>query len=126
MRQVASKVDIGQALRRSPVPRAPFVLLVLGLLGGSLICLLVINTTLGATSFRISQLQSTNANLTQQEHTLRQQIAGEESPDQIAKAAQRLGMRQPSQLTFMNPRTHQIYRQNAGHPQKVTRAGSTR
>ncbi len=31
----------------------PFVLLVLVLLGGGLICLLVINTTLGATSFRV-------------------------------------------------------------------------
>ncbi len=45
----------GYATGTVALPRMPFVLLVLVLLGGGLICLLVINTTLGATSFRISQ-----------------------------------------------------------------------
>jgi len=92
----------------------PFVLLVLGLLGGALVCLLVINTTLGATSFRISQLQSTGANLTQQEQNLQRQIATEEAPAEIAKRAYQLGMRPQSQLNFLDLGTHRYYRQAAG------------
>ena len=51
----------GRARRRRPVSRTPFILLVLGLLGGGLVCLLVINTTLAAASFRINALQQSNA-----------------------------------------------------------------
>src|SRR5271170_6197401 len=50
---------------RRPVSRTPFILLVLGLLGGGLVCLLVINTTLAAGSFRISALQQGNAQASQ-------------------------------------------------------------
>jgi len=88
----------------------PFVLLVLGLLGGGLICLLVINTTLGATSFRISQLQGTNASLATQEETLQQQIAAERSPAQIAKLACALGMRAQTNVNILDLGTHRFYR----------------
>jgi hypothetical protein len=88
----------------------PFVLLVLGLLGGGLICLLVINTTLGATSFRISQLQASGAGLATQEETLQQQIASERSPAQIAKMAYALGMRAEATTSILDLGTHRIYR----------------
>jgi hypothetical protein len=87
----------------------PFVLLVLALLGGGLICLLVINTTLGATSFRISQLQSTGASLATQEQTLQQQIASERSPAQIAKRAYELGMRAETSNSILDLRTQRLY-----------------
>jgi hypothetical protein len=86
----------------------PFVLLVLALLGGSLICLLVINTTLGAASFRISQLQKTGAGLATQLQGVRQRVAAEEAPAQIAQRAFQLGMRVQTNVSILDLRTHQI------------------
>jgi hypothetical protein len=88
--------------------RTPFVLLVLGLLGGGLICLLVINTTLATASFRVSNLQQSNASLAQQEQVLQQQIAREESPATIERRAYRLGMRQQQHLNFLNAATGRL------------------
>jgi hypothetical protein len=87
----------------------PFVLLVLGLLGGGLICLLVINTTLGATSFRISQLQKKSLSLSTQEQNLRQQVAAEQAPGAIAERAYALGMRAQAGPAILDLRTHRIY-----------------
>jgi hypothetical protein len=97
----------------------PFVLLVLALLGGGLICLLVINTTLGATSFRITQLQSTNASLSEHDQALRQAIANSEAPGQIAQRAYALGMRSQSQLNYLDPANGRIYRVGARGPGTV-------
>jgi hypothetical protein len=91
------------------VPRMPFVLLVLALLGGGLICLLVINTTLGAASFRISQLQKAGATLSTQEQSLREQVATERAPAEIAKRAYQLGMRVQASTHIVDLRTHQTY-----------------
>ena len=89
----------------------PFVLLVLALLGGGLICLLVINTTLSTAQFRITNLQQSNAALSQQEQALAQQIATDQAPATIEKRAYQLGMRQQKRLTFLNAATGRIYRQ---------------
>lgn len=96
--------------RRLGGPRTPFVLLVLGLLGGGLICLLVINTTLAAASFQITHLQQSNTSLSQQQQALQDQIAKEQAPATIAHRAYQLGMRQQQHLTFLNARTGHIYR----------------
>ena len=48
---------------RSRAPRMPFILLLVGLLGGALVSLLVISTTLAQGSFRITSLQQQNAEL---------------------------------------------------------------
>ncbi len=88
----------------------PFVLLVLALLGGGLICLLVINTTLGATSFRITQLQTTGSNLSTEEQSLQQQVNSEEAPAEIAKEAHQLGMRAQPDENILDLRTHRYYR----------------
>jgi hypothetical protein len=93
-----------------PLPRIPFVLLVLALLGGGLICLLVVNTTLGATSFRISQLQSDNAKLSLQEQTLLDQVAKEQSPAGIEQRAYQLGMRTPATSNILDLRNHRFAR----------------
>ena len=95
-----------------------FALLVLVLLGGGLICLLVINTTLGAKSFRISKLQSTNATLSTQEQVLQQEIAAEQSPAQIARRAYALGMRVQANGNILDLRTHRFDR-------LATQAGAT-
>jgi hypothetical protein len=91
-----------------PLPRIPFILLVLALLGGGLICLLVVNTTLGATSFRISQLQSDNAKLSLQEQTLLGQVAKEQSPQGIEQRAYQLGMRTPATSNILDLRNHRF------------------
>ncbi len=97
-----------------PLPRMPFVLLVLALLGGGLVCLLVINTTLGSSSFRISQLQTENANLSLQQQSLQGQIQGEEGPAQIEAKAYKLGMRVDPATTILDLRTHRYYRLSGG------------
>ncbi|HUB43138.1 MAG TPA: hypothetical protein VMA72_30160 [Streptosporangiaceae bacterium] len=93
-----------------PLPRIPFVLLVLALLGGGLVCLLVVNTTLGASSFRISQLQSGNANLSRQEQTLLVQVAKERSPQGIEERAYQLGMRMPGSSNILDLADHRYSR----------------
>ncbi len=95
------------------VPRTRFILLVLGMLGGGLVCLLVINTTLAAASFRINALQRGNAALTQQEQTLQQQVSTEESPSSLEQQALRLGLRTQPLLNVINLRTGHVYRQPA-------------
>ena len=92
-----------------PVSRTPFVLLVLGLLGGGLVCLLVINTTLAAGSFRISALQQGNAQASQRVEELQQQVAAEESPTSIEQRALRLGLRMQPVLNFLDLRTGRGY-----------------
>jgi hypothetical protein len=91
------------------MPRMPFVLLVLALLGGGLVCLLVVNTTLGAASFRISQLQQRNANLALQEQNLQDQIQRETGPAQIADRAYQLGMRTVTNTSILDLRKHRTY-----------------
>lgn len=91
------------------LPRMPFVLLVLALLGGGLVCLLVINTTLGASSFRITQLQRTNSSLMQQQRTLQGEIAGEKTPANIAQLAQHLGMRSETSTSILDMGKHRTY-----------------
>jgi len=88
----------------------PFVLLVLGLLGGGLVCLLVVNTTLGATSFQLSQLQHANAKLSLQEQTLEGKIQNEQAPAEIAQRAYQLGMRAETNATILDLRTGRTYR----------------
>jgi hypothetical protein len=102
--------------RAADVPRTPFVLLVLGLLGGGLVCLLVINTTLAAASFRISDLQRGNALLARQEQALQQDVATEEAPSSIEQRAYRLGMRPQPVLNFLDLRTGRVVTQPPAPP----------
>ena len=89
-------------------PRAPFILLLVGLLGGALVCLLVISTTLAQGSYRITRLQEQNTNLARQEQLLTQQVAQASSPAQIASEAEQFGMRQNPDLQFINLKTGKI------------------
>jgi hypothetical protein len=94
-------------------PRAPFILLLVGLLGGALISLLVISTTLAEGSYQISGLQQQNASLAKQEQLLTQQVAQDAAPAQIAQEAEELGMRPNPNLQFIDVNTGKVV---AGHP----------
>ncbi len=86
--------------------RTAFAVLLLGLLGGGLMCLLVVNTTLAANSIQISQLQQENAATTQRIQQLRQDVAAQGSAAVIAKEASKLGMRPVQVPGYINLRTH--------------------
>jgi len=89
-------------------PRAPFILLLVGLLGGALVSLLVISTTLAEGSFQITTLQQQSTNLARQEQLLSQQVARASSPAQIAQEAEQLGMQQDPNLRFINLKTGKV------------------
>ena len=91
--------------------RTPFVFLVVGLLGGGLLCLLVINTILDTGAYQITQLQQQNATLAQRTQELQAQVAYEESPPVLAKQARRLGMREPGLLYFLDLKKDRIERE---------------
>ncbi|MCW2904080.1 MAG: hypothetical protein JWO67_6345, partial [Streptosporangiaceae bacterium] len=77
---------------QSAPPRAPFVLLVVGLLGGALVSLLLLNTVLAEDAFTLTKLQRSNKQLGQQRQALQEEIAREESPEVLAQKAKALGM----------------------------------
>jgi hypothetical protein len=93
---------------RARSPRMPFILLLVGLLGGALVSLLVISTTLAQGAFRITSLQQQNANLARQEQTLSNQVAQASNPALIAKEAGQLGMRPNPRLGFIDLKTGKI------------------
>jgi hypothetical protein len=94
--------------RRPRPPRAPFVVLLVGLLGGALISLLVISTTLAEGSFQISNLRQQDTSLARQEQLLTQQIAQASSPARIGQEAEQLGMQQNPHLQFIDLNTGKI------------------
>jgi hypothetical protein len=96
--------------------RTPFVLLLIGLLGGGLVCLLLINTTLAQGAFQIQAMQQKNAALLQQEQALQQQTTQQESPASIAARARELGMQPVGRLRFIDLKKGRIYNQPAHVP----------
>lgn len=103
-----SRVRGGELAAVRPAGRTAFVVLVLGLLAGGLICLLVINTTLAANSIQISRLQQVNQARTVRVQQLQQLVTTGQSASVIEQKARSLGMRPQSQLTFLDLRTHSI------------------
>ena len=93
---------------RSRAPRMPFILLLVGLLGGALVSLLVISTTLAQGSFRITNLQEQNAQLARQTQILTNQVAQAGNPAAIAKEARQLGMRPDPHLGFIDVKSGKI------------------
>jgi hypothetical protein len=110
----ADRPRIGRTRPRHP--RAPFILLLVGLLGGALISLLVISTTLAEGSYQITNLQQQNASLAKQEQLLSQQVAQASSPAQIAQEAEAFGMRPNPNLQFINLKSGKIV---TGHPSQA-------
>jgi hypothetical protein len=113
----ARPVPNGRPRARSP--RAPFILLLVGLLGGALVSLLVISTTLAQGAFQITNLQQRSADLARQEQTLSNQVAQAGNPAVIASQAAQLGMVQNPGLRFYDAKTGKIV---AGKPSKSDEA----
>ena len=88
--------------RQAPQTRTRFVFLVVGLLGGGLLSLLIINTILATGAFQITALQQGNVTLAQREQTLQAQVAAQESPASLAQRAASLGMQVQPRLHFLN------------------------
>jgi hypothetical protein len=82
--------------------RMPFVLLLCGLLGGALVCALVISTTLAEGTFQISKLQDSTSALARQQQVLQEQVAQAQSPQVIEQRASKLGMRMQQELLFVD------------------------
>jgi hypothetical protein len=81
---------------------------VVGLLGGGLLCLLLINTILDTGSYQITQLQQENVTLAQQTQELQARIAQQQSPAVLAEKARQLGMEEPGLLHFLDLRKGRI------------------
>jgi len=88
---------------RAAAPRAPFVLLIVALLGLGLLALLLLNTASAQDAFRLSDLQRQSKALADQEQTLSQQAADLSDPANVAAAADRLGMVAGAVPIFLKP-----------------------
>ncbi|GAA0972819.1 hypothetical protein GCM10009555_026610 [Acrocarpospora macrocephala] len=74
-------------------PRAPFVLLVVGLLGGGLVSLLLLNTVLAQDSFKYNELRRVTEQLHQQANQEEGRIRDAQQPSGLAGQAGDLGLR---------------------------------
>ncbi|KUO03845.1 hypothetical protein [Streptomyces caeruleatus] len=83
--------------------RAPFVLLVVLLLGGGLIGLLVLNSALSEGAFRLDDLQKETKSLTDEEQSLQRDIDSYSAPDALQRRALELGMVPGGDPAFLNP-----------------------
>ncbi len=86
------------------------------LLGGGLVCLLVINTILATGSYQITSLQQAQAARAQQVQVLKQQVAEDSAPSVIAKRAAELGMVEPPLTKFLDLNSGRIIRQPVTDP----------
>jgi cell division protein FtsB len=91
-----------------PESRTRFVFLVVALLGGGLLCLLLVNTVLATGAFQITALQQGNVTLAQQAQALQARIAAEQAPSALAGRARALGMVEPSLIHFLDLKTGKI------------------
>lgn len=96
--------------------RMPFFFMLCVLLGGALICALVISTTLAEGSYQITRLQQSTSALARQRQMLQAQVAAAQSAQVIERRALGLGMRPVGELRFLNLKNGKI-ETDAGHGQ---------
>lgn len=87
----------------SGAARAPFVLLVVLLLGGGLIGLLVLNSALSEGAFKLDDLQRQTKNLTDEEQALQRDVDAYSAPDALQRRARELGMVPGGDPAFLGP-----------------------
>jgi len=78
--------------RRSRAARAPFAVVLVGVLGGGLLGLLLLNTLVAQDSFRLHQLAQESRSLQQREEQLAGQLEANQAPSALAARAARLGL----------------------------------
>ncbi|MEU2723571.1 septum formation initiator family protein [Streptomyces smyrnaeus] len=88
---------------RSPAARAPFVLLVVLLLGSGLLALLLLNASLNKGSFQLSKLEKETEELTDQQQALQQEVDGYSAPGQLAERAREQGLVPGGNPVFLGP-----------------------
>ncbi|GGP77185.1 hypothetical protein [Streptosporangium pseudovulgare] len=77
--------------RQGRPPRAPFVLLVVGLLCGGLVSLLLLNVVLAQDSYRLNELRDGISELQQQKADRENENARLDTPEELAKRAELQG-----------------------------------
>ncbi|MEV0779400.1 hypothetical protein [Streptomyces sp. NPDC050428] len=87
----------------STAARTPFVLLVVLLLGGGLITLLVLNSSLNTGSFKLSELKKQTTDLTDEQQALQRDVDSLSAPDALQRRARQLGMMPGGSPAFLNP-----------------------
>ncbi|MCL8010548.1 hypothetical protein [Streptomyces sp. AS02] len=88
---------------RARAARAPFVLLVVLLLGGGLIGLLVLNSALSEGAFKLDDLKRDTKAFTDEEQSLQRDIDAYSAPDALQRRARELGMVPGGDPAFLNP-----------------------
>ncbi|MYU21547.1 septum formation initiator family protein [Streptomyces sp. SID8352] len=83
--------------------RAPFVLLVVLLLGGGLIGLLVLNSALSEGSFELEDLKQRTKGLTDEEQAIQRDIDAYSAPRALERRARELGMVPGGDPVFLAP-----------------------
>ncbi|CAM5389437.1 hypothetical protein GCM10010329_12650 [Streptomyces spiroverticillatus] len=83
--------------------RTPFVLLVVVLLGGGLICLLMLNSALNEGSFKLNDLKKQTTELTDEEQALQRDVDDRSAPGALERRARELGMVPGGSPAFLDP-----------------------
>lgn len=89
----------------SPVrgaPRAPFVSLILGLLGAGMIGMLLLNTVMQQRSFQLDAMERANALLAERAQVIADELAAKQAPAALAAEARSLGMVANTSPVFLN------------------------
>jgi hypothetical protein len=87
----------------STAARTPFVLLVVLLLGGGLITLLILNSSLNQGSFKLSELKKETTELTDEQQALQRDVDSYSAPDALERRARELGMVPGGSPAFLDP-----------------------
>ncbi|MFD0419810.1 septum formation initiator family protein [Streptomyces sp. NPDC127108] len=87
----------------SQAARTPFVLLVVLLLGGGLITLLILNSSLNEGSFQLTKLKKETQELTDEEQELQKDVDEYAAPDALQRRARELGMVPGGDPAFLFP-----------------------
>ncbi|MFE0103836.1 cell division protein FtsL [Streptomyces sp. NPDC059009] len=87
----------------SQAARTPFVLLVVLLLGGGLITLLMLNSSLNEGSFQLSKLKKETTELTEEQQELQREVDDFSAPDALQRRAGELGMVPGGDPAFLDP-----------------------
>jgi len=88
--------------------RTPFVVLVVGLLGGGLLCLLLLNTALNQGSFEVGKLQNREDDLIDEREALQRELDARSVPAELARRAEEMGMVPGGAPAFIDPATGQV------------------
>lgn len=101
------------ALRVLPAPivsrtRTPFLLLCAGLLLGSLLIALILNTAMARGAYHAHDLEVQLARMAQTEQALEEELSAVAAPGELAKIAREMGMSPSPHTAFIKLSEHKI------------------